>query len=160
MFLYNLSQATSFLVMTRYQGFSRVEGRSLAISVSVVSSIGFGLFGYDQGVMANLVGAENQFGKDFGNPSASMIGLIVAIYELTAFFGSLMVIGAGDWLGRRQTINMGVYIQLAGVAVQCSAYSVGQLIAGRCVTGIGIGILTSGVPVYQAEYVCKYEGFA
>lgn len=101
--------------------------------------------------MANLVGAENQFSKDFDNPDASMIGLIVAIYELTAFFGSLLVIVIGDRLGRRRTINVGIYIQLLGVVIQCSAFSVGQLIAGRCVTGVGIGILTAGVPVYQAE---------
>lgn len=128
-----------------------LQGRVLHAMVSVVCCIGFSLFGYDQGVMANLVGAENQFGKDFNHPSTSMIGFIVAIYELTAFFGSLAVIWLGDKLGRRRTINWGVYWQLVGVIIQCSAFSVPQLIVGRCITGVGIGILTAGVPVYQAE---------
>ncbi|KAJ9494348.1 hypothetical protein LTR99_000004 [Exophiala xenobiotica] len=128
-----------------------LQGRTLVNAITVVCSIGFSLFGYDQGVMANLIGADNQFGKDFGHPDPGLQGTIVAIYELTAFLGSLAVIGIGDYLGRRRTINWGVYIQLLGVVIQCSAFQLPQLIVGRCVTGVGIGILTAGVPVYQAE---------
>ena len=127
------------------------QGRTLVNAITTVCSIGFALFGFDQGVMANLIGADNQFGKDFGHPDAALQGTIVAIYELTAFFGSLAVLLVGDYLGRRRTINWGIYIQLLGVIIQCSAFSVAQLIVGRCVTGVGIGMLTAGVPVYQAE---------
>ncbi|KAI2726196.1 hypothetical protein CBS147332_3083 [Penicillium roqueforti] len=101
--------------------------------------------------MANLIGADNEFGKTFNHPDARLQGTIVAIYELTAFVGSIAVIFVGDWLGRRQTLNWGIYMQLLGVVIQCSSFSVAQLIVGRCITGIGIGMLTAGVPVYQAE---------
>ena len=134
---------------TRFE--SRLQGRLLVNLITVVCSIGFSLFGYDQGVMANLIGANNQFGQTFNHPDASLQGTIVAIYELTAFIGSIAVIFVGDWLGRRGTLNWGIYMQLLGVVIQCSSYSVAQLIAGRCITGLGIGMLTAGVPVYQAE---------
>lgn len=129
----------------------RLQGKLLVNLITVVCSIGFSLFGYDQGVMANLIGANNQFGKTFHHPSGGLLGTIVAIYELTAFIGSIAVIFVGDWLGRRRTLNWGIYMQLLGVVIQCSAYSVAQLVVGRCITGIGIGMLTAGVPVYQAE---------
>lgn len=35
----------------------------------------FLLLGYDQGVMSGLVGADNQFGQQFGNPNATMQGI-------------------------------------------------------------------------------------
>jgi sugar porter (SP) family MFS transporter len=131
--------------------FNRLQGQLLVNLITTVCSLGFALFGYDQGVMANLIGADNQFGQDFDHPDEGLQGTIVAIYELTAFFGSLAVVGVGDRLGRRKTIDWGIYIQLLGVVIQCSAYHVAQLIVGRCITGIGIGMLTAGVPVYQAE---------
>lgn len=127
------------------------QGRTLVNLVIAVCCVGFSLFGYDQGVMANLIGADNEFGKTFDHPGPGLQGTIVAIYELTAFVGSIAVVFVGDRLGRRQTVNWGIYIQLLGVLIQCAAYDVVQLIVGRCVTGIGIGILTAGVPVYQAE---------
>ncbi|OOQ86547.1 putative sugar transporter [Penicillium brasilianum] len=130
---------------------SRLQGKLLVNLITVVCSVGFSLFGYDQGVMANLIGADNQFGKTFNHPNARLQGTIVAIYELTAFVGSIAVIFVGDYLGRRRTLNWGIYMQLLGVVIQCSSYSVAQLIVGRCITGIGIGMLTAGVPVYQAE---------
>lgn len=35
----------------------------------------FLLLGYDQGVMSGLVGADNEFGKQFGHPDATMQGI-------------------------------------------------------------------------------------
>lgn len=107
--------------------------------------------------MSNLVGADNVFGETFDHPDPGLIGTIVAIYELTAFVGSIGVVFVGDKLGRRRTLNWGIYIQLLGVVIQCSAYKVSQLIVGRCVTGIGIGMLTAGVPVYQAECCAPHD---
>ncbi|KAK8204305.1 hypothetical protein M8818_005150 [Zalaria obscura] len=130
---------------------NRLQGQLLVNMITTVCSIGFALFGYDQGIMANLIGADNQFGKDFNHPDAGMQGTIVAIYELTAFFGGIVVFVFGDIWGRRRTINWGIFFQLLGVVIQCSAFSVPQLIVGRCVTGVGIGVLTAGIPVYQAE---------
>jgi sugar porter (SP) family MFS transporter len=128
-----------------------LQGQTLVNLITVVCSVGFALFGYDQGLMANLVGADNVFAVTFNHPDSALIGTIVAIYELTAFVGSIAVIFVGDYLGRRRTLNWGIYIQVLGVIIQCAAFTVPQLIVGRCITGIGIGMLTAGIPVYQAE---------
>lgn len=128
-----------------------LQGQTLVNLITVVCSVGFSLFGFDQGLMANLVGADNEFGKTFNHPDSGLLGTIVAIYELTAFIGSIAVVFVGDWLGRRRTLNWGIYIQVLGAVIQCAAFTVPQLIVGRCITGIGIGMLTAGIPVYQAE---------
>lgn len=39
----------------------------------------FLLLGYDQGVMSGLIGADNEFGKQFGHPNANMQGISSSI---------------------------------------------------------------------------------
>ena len=40
---------------------------------------------------------------------------------------------------------------VVGAALQCSAFSLGQLIAARLITGFGNGMNTSTVPMWQSE---------
>jgi hypothetical protein len=58
-------------------------GKTLVSMITVCCGSGFLLFGYDQGVMAGIIGADNQFGRDFGHPSPSLQGTILAIYEVS-----------------------------------------------------------------------------
>lgn len=57
-----------------------LEGRALVLTVSLLTSLGFMLIGYDNGLMGGLVGAP-AFNSTFDSPDADMIGTIVAIYE-------------------------------------------------------------------------------
>lgn len=54
-------------------------------------------------------------------------------------------------LGRKRTIIVGSSIMVVGAAIQCSSFSLGQLIAARLITGFGNGMNTSTVPTWQAE---------
>ena len=54
-------------------------------------------------------------------------------------------------LGRRKTIFVGSSIMVVGAALQCSSFSLGQLIAARLITGFGNGMNTSTVPTWQSE---------
>lgn len=40
---------------------------------------------------------------------------------------------------------------IIGAILQCTSYELGQLITGRIVTGIGNGLNTSTVPMWQSE---------
>lgn len=57
----------------------------------------------------------------------------------------------GDILGRRKSILMGSIIMSVGAILQASAFGLAQLIAGRVICGIGNGINTATVPVWQTE---------
>ena len=57
-----------------------LQGRALLGTVTSVTCLGFLLIGYDNGVMGGLVN-QPAFNTTFGTPNATMIGLIVAIYE-------------------------------------------------------------------------------
>jgi ammonia channel protein AmtB len=57
-----------------------LQGQSLTLTVSVLTSLGFMLIGYDNGLMGGLVNTT-AFKDTFNDPNADMIGVIVAIFE-------------------------------------------------------------------------------
>jgi MFS family permease len=60
-----------------------------------------------------------------------------------------------DKFGRRDSIAFACLWWLLGTAVQVSTHGVGQLIAGRILNGVCVGITSSQVPVYLAEIAKK-----
>jgi MFS family permease len=51
-------------------------------------------------------------------------------------------------LGRKKTIFVGSIIMVVGAAIQCSSFSLGQLIASRFITGFGNGRVLLAACVY------------
>jgi MFS family permease len=80
-----------------------------------------------------------------GNGSDSLQGLVVAIYEIGCFAGSLFCLFAGERLGRKNCIWLGCFILTIGAVLQTTAYGIPQMIAGRIVAGVGNGINTSTI---------------
>lgn len=90
--------------------------------------------------------------KDYFNqPTRAQIGTMVAILEVGAFVSSLIVGRVGDIIGRRKTIFYGAIIFVTGGALQTFTTGMGSLILGRIIAGIGVGALSTIVPVYQSE---------
>lgn len=66
-------------------------------------------------------------------------------------FGSLSCYSLGDKLGRIRTIAAGSVLVIVGSILLSSSFSLAQLIVGRLVLGLGFGMLTATVPVWQSE---------
>lgn len=99
-----------------------------------------------------LIKDSGPYFKDaFNQPSRAEIGTMVAILEVGAFISSLGVGRIGDILGRRRTILYGALIFLVGGALQTFATGMPMMMLGRIVAGLGVGALSTIVPVYQSE---------
>ena len=72
-------------------------------------------------------------------------------YCLGAFFGCVLNFAIGDLLGRRYMIWLAMGLIIGGATWQTSAYTLAHLIVGRIITGLGTGIDSSTVPMYQSE---------
>ncbi|ORX43172.1 general substrate transporter [Hesseltinella vesiculosa] len=127
-----------------------LKGKSLFRASTALAGCGFLLFGYDQGVMSGVV-ASKLFLNTMGNPNSATVGLIVAIYEIGCMFGALSTGYIGDKLGRRKTIRYGCLILIIGAILQTAAVDLGMMIFARILTGVGNGMNTATIPVYQAE---------
>lgn len=127
-----------------------LHGKKLLYFTSVFVSLGVFLFGYDQGVMSGVI--TGPYFKDYFNqPTRAEIGTMVAILEVGAFISSLLVGRIGDVLGRRRTILYGALIFLVGGACQTFATGMPMMMLGRIIAGLGVGALSTIVPVYQSE---------
>lgn len=76
---------------------------------------------------------------------------MVAILEIGAFISSLIVGKVGDIIGRRRTILYGSIIFFVGGALQSFATNMPMMMLGRIIAGLGVGSLSTIVPVYQSE---------
>ncbi|THC92623.1 hypothetical protein EYZ11_007905 [Aspergillus tanneri] len=125
-------------------------GKPLLYFTSVFVSLGVFLFGYDQGVMSGIITGWH-FKDYFDQPSRAAIGTVVAILEVGAFISSLLIGRIGDLIGRRKTILYGSIVFFIGGALQTFATGLSMMMLGRIIAGLGVGALSTIVPVYQSE---------
>lgn len=81
-----------------------------------------------------------------GRNRTALLGTVAALYDVGCCIGSITAYWLGERLGRRDTILVGTIVMSIGALLQVSSYSVGQMIAGRIITGIGNGIHTYTEP--------------
>ena len=117
--------------------------------VGLFASLGAFLFGYDLGVIAEVLIADTFISKF--EPKGSQAGLVVSMFTTGCFFGAALAGPAGDWLGRRGTIVSGAVVFILGGGLQTGARSIEYLYSGRFIAGLGTGALVMIVPLYQAE---------
>lgn len=91
-----------------------------------------------QGVLGGLV-SQPSFLDAIGNPNASFLGTIVALYNVGCLVGCMAAAIWGNRFGRRNTILIGNAIMIVGAIIQAATFGAGQLIAGRLISGIGNG---------------------
>uniref|UniRef100_A0A093V852 Sugar transporter STL1 n=1 Tax=Talaromyces marneffei PM1 TaxID=1077442 RepID=A0A093V852_TALMA len=124
--------------------YAGMSGKRLSLSISTIGTLGFLLFGYDQGVMSGII-SDAAFNDVFtatkGN--STMQALVTAVYELGCLAGAIFALFRGDMIGRRWMIIIGASVMILGVIIQVTAFPghvpLAQFMVGRIVTGIGNG---------------------
>ncbi|KAJ1959633.1 hypothetical protein GGI12_004241 [Dipsacomyces acuminosporus] len=121
-----------------------------AYFVGGVSAIGGLLFGYDTGVMSSIL--EMDEWKDyFHRPSSIGVGVIVSLLIAGCFVGALFGGWLADKFSRKRTIMGACLVFSLGAAIQTGSRNRGMLIVGRFIAGLGVGVLSMTVPVFQSE---------
>ncbi|PYH48726.1 general substrate transporter [Aspergillus saccharolyticus JOP 1030-1] len=130
--------------------------------IFLVSLPSFVLFGYNQSGVGGLddftswirqfpqIDTVNTTGAQESH-NATGQGAVVASYTLGALIGALSCTVVGDVLGRRRTIFVGALIALIGQALECTAFALSHFVVGRVILGVGVGMLSATVPVWQSE---------
>ena len=108
------------------------------------------LFGYNQGLFGAVIGLET-FQRDFAYPGPSLVGVMASIYSLGCLFGAIAAFLTADNLGRKGSVNFGSWVVLIGTILQTSTTGKIQMIVSRLISGVGIGMITVNVPIWQAE---------
>ncbi|KAE8448539.1 glucose transporter [Mollisiaceae sp. DMI_Dod_QoI] len=137
-----------------------------AIMIGLFVATGGVLFGYDTGTISGILAMtafRDQFSTGYIDPkdgkpnvSPAQSSVIVAILSAGTFFGALLAAPLGDKLGRRLSLIIAVGIFSFGVLLQTLAMAIPLLIVGRLFAGIGVGIVSVLVPLYQSEMAPKW----
>ncbi|KAH7921651.1 general substrate transporter [Leucogyrophana mollusca] len=119
------------------------------LGCAVFASIGGLSFGYDQGVIANVLVMKDFLARWPVGPWEK--GLMTAVLELGALFGALSAGVLADSYSRRHSIFLASIVFCIGSGLQCGARSLNDLILGRAIGGFGVGALSMLSPLYMAE---------
>jgi sugar porter (SP) family MFS transporter len=112
------------------------------------------LYGYNQGMFSGVL-AMPSFGKHMGdytsNPTKK--GWLTAILELGAWLGTLLSGFLAEVLSRKYGVIVACTVFILGVIIQATAVTVGpnSILAGRFITGMGVGSLAMIIPIYNSE---------
>jgi SP family galactose:H+ symporter-like MFS transporter len=121
--------------------------RAYVYLAAAFAGLGGLLFGYDTGVISGAV----LFLKNDFTLSTFALELIVSGVLAGAAVGALVGGRLADLFGRRRLLIVTAIIFAIGAVLCAAAPSVVDLIVGRVIIGLGIGLASGTVPVYISE---------
>ncbi|KAI1341721.1 general substrate transporter [Xylariaceae sp. FL0016] len=138
-------------------------GQMLArLQIAFIVCPAFVLFGYNQAGLGGLL-TEDDWVKTFPqidtvntegaeeSRNSTLQGFVVATFVIGALIGSLSCSYTGDMFGRRNVIFVAAICTLVGEILEASSFGLPQFIVGRVIIGLGVGQLSSIVPVWLSE---------
>lgn len=132
----------------------------MAIYVGLLTALGGFLYGYDTGIINGLLETKyvmahfTRGGKT--NFDSAERAIITSILSLGTLFGSLISPIISDTHGRKFCMVVTLIIFNIGTIVQIVHGSYGLILSGRFINGIGVGAISSIIPLYQAEVSPKW----
>ncbi|KIY50724.1 general substrate transporter, partial [Fistulina hepatica ATCC 64428] len=120
-----------------------------ALLCALFASIGGLSFGYDQGVIANVLVMDDFVRRWPVTPFQQ--GSMTSVLELGALLGAVASGVFADRISRTHSILIASVVFLIGALVQCLAQSLTHMFIGRTVGGVGVGALSMLTPLYISE---------
>ncbi|KAI1455595.1 hexose transporter [Annulohypoxylon moriforme] len=131
-----------------------------AIAIGFFVAFGGVLFGYDTGTISGILAMDywqNLFSTGYVNTkghadvSPSQSSAIVSILSAGTFFGALGSPMFADTIGRRWALIASSFVFVLGVILQTAATALPLFLAGRFFAGLGVGLISALIPLYQSE---------
>lgn len=135
------------------------KSQLLVILLCLFAAMGGFVFGYDTGTISGFINMD-PFLESFGEADESGVfflsriraGLIVGLFSIGAFLGTLLGGFLADKVGRKKGIVYVAMVYIVGMLIQITAFTAWYQIAiGRVIGGVGIGALSVLVPMFQSE---------
>jgi len=121
---------------------------------------------YDTGTIGGILGMKHWrdlFSTGYVNPidnekdvTADQTSLIVSILSAGTFFGALLAAPVADMVGRRLGLVASNVVFCLGVILQTVATAIPMFVAGRFFAGLGVGMISATIPLYQSETSPKW----
>ncbi|CAG7561864.1 unnamed protein product [Fusarium equiseti] len=122
--------------------------------IAAFACIGGILYGYNQGMFSGILtmpAFERHMGDYVKNQTKK--GWLTSILELGAWLGTVLSGAIAELCSRKYGILIATSVFILGVVIQATAIQAGYqvILAGRFITGMGVGSLSTIVPLYNSE---------
>ncbi|KAG5982695.1 hypothetical protein E4U55_001518 [Claviceps digitariae] len=135
------------------------------IVVGFFVAFGGVLFGYDTGTISGILAMpywQDTFSTGYRNPdghldvTTNQESAIVSILSAGTFFGALLSPFMSDVIGRRYALMISCWVFNLGVILQTASTAIPMFLAGRFFAGLGVGLISALIPLYQSETAPKW----
>ncbi|MBW0516741.1 hypothetical protein O181_056456 [Austropuccinia psidii MF-1] len=139
------------------------QAKIVGISMALFAAFGGFLYGYDTGYISGikempywiqLFGDLDPNGKYYLTTAND--SLVTSILSAGTFTGALLAYPFGDFLGRRWGVIAACGVFSIGVIMQTASTSIPLFAVGRVFAGIGVGLTSCLIPMYQSECSPKW----
>ncbi|KAG0152412.1 hypothetical protein CROQUDRAFT_649808 [Cronartium quercuum f. sp. fusiforme G11] len=135
----------------------------VGISMALFAAFGGYLYGYDTGYISGTKEMPYWLQR-FGEPDDSgkfiltteKNSLVTSILSVGTFVGALLASPIGDTLGRRWGVIAACGVFCIGTTLQLASSSISTLAVGRVFAGLGVGVTSCLIPMYQSECAPKW----
>lgn len=146
---------------------ARVEAPITIRAYLICAFAAFGgiFFGYDTGWMSGVLAMpyfirqythlpypdpnDDAAVKAFHLPASDQ-SLTTSILSCGTFFGAIVAGDIADFIGRRTTIITGCAVFIVGCILQTASTSLGLMVPGRLICGVGVGFISAIVILYMS----------
>ncbi|KAJ3538805.1 hypothetical protein NMY22_g5014 [Coprinellus aureogranulatus] len=149
-------------------GANAPKNKLVGILMTAFSAFGGILFGYDTGVISGIKEMTPfilEFGEQVPVSDAAPLGyiissstesLIVSILSAGTFVGALLGAPCADIVGRKWGVVVACLVFSIGIAMQTAATAIPLFVVGRVFAGLGVGLVSVLIPMYQSECSPKW----
>ncbi|EER25141.1 hypothetical protein D8B26_007751 [Coccidioides posadasii str. Silveira] len=129
------------------------------LAVVIFVALGSTACSYGMAIISSTIG-QPSFYHDFnlakqGEPgygrTSSLIGAMNGLNSAGSAFGCAFLSWSADRYGRLRSLQIGSLILVIGAALCAGSVNMAMFLVARFIAGFGIGILVTGIPMYQAE---------
>ena len=151
------------------QAHTSLEDKPVSAYIGIIIMcflIAFGgfVFGFDTGTISGFINMSD-FLERFGGTRADgtlyfsnvRTGLMIGLFNAGCAIGALFLSKVGDMYGRRVGIMTAMIVYIVGIIVQiASQHAWYQVMIGRIITGLAVGMLSVLCPLFISEVSPKH----
>ncbi|KIX93907.1 uncharacterized protein Z520_10244 [Fonsecaea multimorphosa CBS 102226] len=133
----------------------RAQANTYNFIVAFFVALGSLTYSFNSAIIAALIGLPS-FLSYFGinantSHGASLIGACNGVYSAGGAIGCWIVNWLLDGLGRKRSIQVIAVVCIISAAIQAGSVDIAMFIVGRCLNGVGVGMINCTIPTYICE---------